>query len=117
MMSTTDYRELCFEHHTHECANCGSTTAVEVHHRDGDRTNNNADNLIPLCRGCHRMVHSASSEMPELVRELGKTPRDNSEKTTLSISKKLADSLYTRKNRRETYEDVVWRLIEEGADE
>jgi len=37
-------------------------------------------------------------------------------RTTIQVSDKLADELYERKNRGESYEDVVWRLIDE-ADE
>jgi 5-methylcytosine-specific restriction endonuclease McrA len=30
---------------------------LQVHHLDGDPSNNAADNLIPLCAGCHLRVH------------------------------------------------------------
>jgi len=32
--------------------------------------------------------------------------------TSIRISEELADELYDRKNRGESYEDVIWRLIE-----
>lgn len=32
--------------------------------------------------------------------------------TTIRVSDKLADELYSRKQRGESYEDVIWRLIE-----
>lgn len=38
------------------------------------------------------------------------------DRTSISVSEKLADELYSRKRRGETYEQVIWRLIEE-ADE
>jgi len=31
--------------------------------------------------------------------------------TSIRISEELADELYDRKNRGESYEDVIWRLI------
>jgi predicted CopG family antitoxin len=31
--------------------------------------------------------------------------------TSIRISDELADELYDRKNRGESYEDVIWRLI------
>ena len=34
-------------------------------------------------------------------------------KTTIQVSDELADELYNRKQRGESYEDVIWRLIEE----
>lgn len=39
-------------------------------------------------------------------------------KTSIQVSDELADELYARKRRSDTYEDVIWRLIEEAdADE
>lgn len=35
-------------------------------------------------------------------------------RTSIQVSEKLADELYSRKNRGESYEDVIWRLIEEA---
>lgn len=39
---------------------------------------------------------------------------DDMGRTTISVSDELADELYERKGRGETYEDVIWRLIEEA---
>lgn len=39
------------------------------------------------------------------------------DRTSISVSEELADELYSRKNRGESYEDVIWRLIEEADDE
>lgn len=33
-------------------------------------------------------------------------------KTSIQVSDELADELYDRKQRGESYEDVIWRLIE-----
>lgn len=46
----------------HKCEKCGLTTwldfaiVLEVHHIDGDRTNNNYENLKLLCCNCHAMT-------------------------------------------------------------
>jgi predicted CopG family antitoxin len=39
-------------------------------------------------------------------------------KTSIQVSDKLADELHERKERGDSYEDVIWRLIEdeEGDD-
>lgn len=34
------------------------------------------------------------------------------DRTSISVSHELADELYARKRRGESYEDVIWRLIE-----
>lgn len=35
-------------------------------------------------------------------------------RTSIQVSDKLADELHDRKSRGESYEDVIWRLIEEA---
>lgn len=36
--------------------------------------------------------------------------------TTIQVSEALADELYARKGRGETYEDVIWRLIDDKGE-
>lgn len=43
------------------CAMCGTTKRLEVHHIDGDATNNQLTNLQVLCLQCHRQVHKNTS--------------------------------------------------------
>lgn len=38
-------------------------------------------------------------------------------RTTIQVSDELADELYARKQRGDSYEDVIWRLIEQGGGE
>jgi hypothetical protein len=90
---------------------CGAVEDIVVHHRDGDRGNNAIENLIPLCETCHGKVHGRSDDVPELVRDLGYRPTGDGD-TTLRIREELADELYSRKSRGESYEDVIWRLID-----
>jgi len=40
----------------------------------------------------------------------------NMSDTSIRISEELADELYDRKNRGESYEDVIWRLISNEND-
>lgn len=40
-----------------KCEICGNR-AVIVHHIDGSKDNHNLENLIPLCRDCHKPLHS-----------------------------------------------------------
>lgn len=43
-----------------KCARCGTTDkrVLVVHHKDKNRRNNKALNLIWLCRNCHCIVHT-----------------------------------------------------------
>lgn len=52
-----DYRQRCFEEHGEACIECGSEEEIQVHHIDGDRNNNDPENLIPLCKRHHRQLH------------------------------------------------------------
>lgn len=43
-----------------ECYFCGNrqTILLEIHHIDTDTRNNNYNNLVCLCKKCHRRLHS-----------------------------------------------------------
>lgn len=53
------YRKL-FTKKELKCKRCGFDEfkeCVDVHHIDGDHTNNDKNNLMPLCSCCHRALH------------------------------------------------------------
>jgi hypothetical protein len=41
--------------------------AVEIHHIDHNRENNNKENLIPLCANCHAALHNKQWELNNLL--------------------------------------------------
>lgn len=55
-------RKLLIKERGNVCENCGlsqwmnEVIAVEVHHEDGDRTNNTLTNLSLLCPNCHSLT-------------------------------------------------------------
>jgi hypothetical protein len=52
-------RKICYATYQKACFICGdSMRKVHVHHIDGDWTNNNVNNLMPLCCLCHKRVHT-----------------------------------------------------------
>jgi hypothetical protein len=51
------------------CKRCGYhefISAVDIHHIDKDRTNNDKKNLIPLCSNCHKGLHYGLWKLEEL---------------------------------------------------
>jgi len=40
------------------CVECGSWFRLGVHHKDGNHSNNNPDNLQWLCHNCHVRKHN-----------------------------------------------------------
>ena len=62
------YTITCFKYHKHECCVCKEDKIVEVHHLDGNRKNNSAPNLVPLCPTHHKYWHSKHrSEILDIV--------------------------------------------------
>lgn len=58
--SRTSYRKIAEALHGLSCCFCGYNQfaeALETHHRDMDRTNNDPSNLYILCSNCHRIIH------------------------------------------------------------
>ncbi|AAL81024.1 HNH endonuclease [Pyrococcus furiosus DSM 3638] len=49
-------RKVVLERNNYRCSVCGYGY-LEVHHVDGNILNNTLDNLVTLCRRCHRKVH------------------------------------------------------------
>lgn len=69
----TKIRENAIEEHGRDCDVCGETKDdIEIHHIDGDPTNNQLSNLAPVCNDCHNDIHSG--ELNEWAERI--LPRD-----------------------------------------
>jgi len=106
------HREVCFREYDQECQVCGAGGDLDVHHRDGNRVNNDAENLIPLCHSCHINIHAGNRDselMSELIDELrvNTTPDIDTDKfesvpqKASVVAKETADACY--------YYYFVWR--------
>jgi 5-methylcytosine-specific restriction endonuclease McrA len=49
-----DFKEAIFDKFNNECAVCGKTDGLEIHHKDGNPKNNEISNLTVLCGVCHK---------------------------------------------------------------
>lgn len=61
-------KEYIFKKFNNQCAECGwnrlnpftNKSTLQIHHKDGDRTNSKEDNLILLCPNCHSLTFNFS---------------------------------------------------------
>lgn len=54
-------RQIALDDADHQCAICTSETDLDVHHRTYDRLGDeNPEDLIVLCRPCHKAFHAAN---------------------------------------------------------
>ena len=51
------YDRIAKENLIQKCCLCGSIKFLLVHHKDGNRKNNNLDNLMVVCKSCHAKIH------------------------------------------------------------
>ena len=54
------------------CELCSNTGRLDVHHKDGNRLNNQESNLMTLCRSCHRSIHQLRRGSGKVGKKLGK---------------------------------------------
>lgn len=67
-----EHRRRCLREKEAVCEVCGSDGPVDVHHANGDRSDDSLDNLIPLCRSCHRLTHEGQTYLSRRLE--GETP-------------------------------------------
>jgi len=94
------YRETLIAILGGKCIRCGSTRMLELHHIDGDRSNNSVDNIELLCFNCHRFGMPHDDKMIVAVGQVGNSLR-------ISIPKPIVDQLNIKKG------DVVYLTIDE----
>lgn len=61
----TNYRTRALAHYGQYCALCNYSNidALQVHHIDGNRSNNNITNLVVLCANCHAVQHKSNKPL------------------------------------------------------
>lgn len=122
-MPTEDYRKIAFEVYDRECQKCGMVNAdhietfssgIPVHHIDGDRTNNDISNLLPLCHDCHWSVHAGDRGF-ESLHERIKFEENTDEKDcriNIKTATETRDRLREVKREGETWDGVLRRAAD-----
>jgi hypothetical protein len=100
MARALNYRKLAMAHYPPICACCGFGVpeVLEVAHLDGDRENNEIENLAILCPNCHKMHDidliptSVIIELRDRERSIdwSKRMKDAGKKAALTRKRKLA---------------------------
>lgn len=121
MSEPANYRALCFKEHGGKCALCDSGENVVAHHINGDRSDDRVENLLPTCRSCHSKIHMGietelAEKLPAEARiDRPEVPSPNrTENTTIRVTPEVADNLHDRKERGESYDDVLRRVLNMG---
>lgn len=70
MVSELGYRGYCLDEKGEECELCGASAPIVAHHINGDRSDNRLENLMPVCRSCHRSIHHDSETHRHLTDKL-----------------------------------------------
>jgi len=116
MTPADDYREFALSLKGERCEICGSTEDIVVHHADGDRSNNELENLIPVCRKHHAKIHCGHDDVSEYVERLPKelireTARDTgSGRSTITINSDVLGVMSEFKRDAESWNDFMWRV-------
>jgi hypothetical protein len=118
MAKRINYRKIAFEAYDPLCAHCGFgvPSILEVAHIDGNRSNNDAANLVILCPNCHKMhdIDLISTETiiemrdrPKLVR-WSKRMKDAGKKAATKRKRRAAakKAVETRRKNRESQQEV-----------
>jgi hypothetical protein len=55
-------RRIVWEEQDGRCQMCGELKPLDTHHKDGSKSNHARDNLVGLCRKCHKYAHKKLRE-------------------------------------------------------
>ena len=126
-MTELDYRTRCLRQKINACVGCGDSSDLIVHHINGDRDDNRLENLIPTCRSCHSKIHNGTDLPPYLQRYQDELPEDKmgwvqsdtpqKGRTTITVSDELWEYLHERKERGESYDQLLRRLLNIGIED
>jgi hypothetical protein len=123
MVKHVNYRKLAFDVYPPICAHCGFGVpeVLEVAHIDGNRQNNEINNLVILCPNCHKMqdLDLISTETVidmrdrERVVDWSKRMKDAGQKAAKTRKKRAGAR--KRKRRAAALKAVQTRRLNKGA--
>jgi hypothetical protein len=93
---TTAYREKCLSRKEEVCHICDATEEIVVHHADGDKSNDDLENLLPVCRSCHNKIHGGADGYEDWYEKLdpsGRSGFEDRKETTLRSPRDLIEDV------------------------
>jgi hypothetical protein len=87
------------------CAICKGRVALTHHHIDGNRENNDPDNIIYICSNCHSLIHSGNIPHVDVV-----ACKKKSKETDQEIIKLKQTVDYMTKGRRPSISSDYYQL-------
>jgi hypothetical protein len=117
-VAKVSFREKCIDAKGEVCIECGETEGIQVHHVDGDRSNNELDNLVPVCTSCHAKIHAGADGFEEWNKKL-LPDRERKRNLTVTIDGDVSRdlSILTETLPADNSQDVVRYLIREKVDQ
>jgi len=126
-MSEYDYRKRCLSQKINCCNNCGTNNDLVVHHINGDRSDNQLENLVPLCNSCHSKLHTSKdppgilsvyqNKLPESALSFGHEPASGDKgwaTETVPIKPETKQLIQERKKDGKTYD--LWMREQMGVE-
>jgi hypothetical protein len=116
------YRDKCLAQKLNVCVGCGESENLEVHHVDGNRSNNELSNLIPLCQDCHHILHHETVDEGVLQSLKERLPDSKVGKSegmiVIEIALPLGVFTYARQTQyeKQTNKDRIRELIDSGIE-
>ena len=107
----SDYRSRCLSEKGRSCVICSESEKVVVHHIDGDRSNNDIENLVPLCTSCHRRVHAGSEGYEDWTEKLPRSALSAKKlkrpEVAFPFSEAVQRPVYVREESLHQFEDAL----------
>jgi hypothetical protein len=58
LTKATAYQTIAYREHDRKCVICSERRVLEVHHYNGEHSDDSPENLVPMCPTHHRYMHS-----------------------------------------------------------
>ena len=112
-----NYRERCLAAKGKKCHICGNEQNIVAHHIDGDRANDQVENLLPVCDSCHKSIHWGADGYEEWFEKLHPGSQwpdaDPDQKTSITMNAVIGERLRDMKPPGASWDSFFLQLLED----